>query len=414
MKHIFSLYTFLIISTLLFVGCDFIDDFEADTAPSFYIDINENETLINAERNNTISIKLFAESGIDKVELRSDFKTVEGSQKAYNNEQSATYEYVINPFADRIGDYISYTVVLFDSKGKAITKEMQLQVQKAPSTVTILLPPTAPETVNYDDTISFSLPFSSPTPLSLIKVTLGDNVLLEKTTGFFTPESDIIEFYYDNFNILAPGENKTFDFNIMGIAPIENDELGRYDTALMVYSVYVTGPRVPQSTVSFDNITMGFQSFSGPSQFMDLETGNIYGYELEPYGADVSELIDFAVYRSSSNGLCITNTTDAAAAEFIYKAPTYGFADWQTLNKTGFVKSVGGAITVTDFNNATDDDLFYETYRTADLIADTYKKIAPNDIIVFKTVNDKYGAILFHSYVNQSTGTVSLSIKVQE
>jgi len=414
MKRIVKHIIYLLIIAMISPACVFFGDFEADVPQSFYIDINESDLLVNAERNNIITIGLFAENGISKAELRRNFETIEGSEQTYNGEKEADYIFEINPEAAAIGEYISYTVVLFDMSGEAVTCEMQLSVQKAPSTVTILVPPTAPENLNYDDSVYFQVPFTSPTPLSLIKITLGDSVLLEKTSGFQTPESDIVLLSYNEFNILPPGTNATFDFNIIGVAPIEDDEQGRYDTALVVYSVYVTGPRVPQPIRSYDNITMGFQGNTEPTQFMDFETGNLYGYVLEPFGYEVSELIDFAVYRSSSNGLCITNPTDAAAAEFIYLLPTYGFAEWMTLNKTGFVKVTDGSITLSDFENADSDSLFYEAYRTADLIGDTFKKLEANEMVVFKTVNDKYGAILFHSYVNQATGSVTLSVKVQE
>lgn len=414
MIRIFKNTGYFLILALVSMSCDFLGDFEADLPQISYIDIDENEIVLNAERNNTVTIKLYADAGISKAELRSNFVTVEGSVENYNGEQAVTYLYEIIPNAELIGEYISYTVVLFDINGLAITKEMQLYVQKAPPTVTILLPPSAPETLNFDDSVYFSIPFTSPTPLSLIKITFGDSVLLEKTSGFTTPESDIVDFSYNKFDVLASGENAMFDFNIIGVAPIENDELGRQDTAVIIYSVYVTGPRVPQAIKSYDNVTMGFQSNTEFMQFMDFETGDLYAYEVEPYGYNASDLIDFAVYRSSSNGLCITNPSDAAAAEFIYKDPIYGFANWLTINKTGFVKVIENTITVSDFENATSDGLFYEVYRTAELVGDTYKKLVADDIVVFKTVNDKYGAILIHSYENQSTGSVTLSVKIQE
>ncbi len=402
---------FLILSMV--PACEFFDDFQGDIPYSFYIEIDESETLINAVRNNIVNVQLFAESGLSKVELRQNFITVEGSVQDYSGETNATYVFEIRPDFDEIGESISYTVVAINSEGFAVSKELRLVVREAPETVTILLPPIAPEEIRYTDSIAFKVPFTSPTPLSYIKVCYGDSVLHEKTSGFLTPESHIIDFSYNEFSDLAEGENKDFYFDFIGVAPIVGEE-NLFDTAMVTYHVYVKGPRAPQPIISYDNLTMGFQGYDGANQFIDVETGILYGYVIEPYGSDNSSLIDFAVYRSSTNGLCLTNPTDAPAAEFIYKDPLLGFAAWQTINKTEFVRITDSSISSSDFESAIDDEIFYEAFENADLPADTFKKLLTNEIVVFKTVSDKYGAILFQSYENSSSGNVMLSIRVQQ
>ncbi len=412
-KLFYKIFGLSLIVVSVIPGCEFFSDFQGDIPYSFHIQIDESETLVNAERNNSVNIQIFAESGLSKVELRQNFITVEGSINDYNGETEASYVFELRPGSDEIGESISYTIVAIDTEGFAVSKELRLVVREAPETVTILLPPTAPEKIRYMDSISFKVPFTSPTPLSFIKVTYGDSVLLEKTDGFLTPESDIIDFSYNEFNVLVEGENRDFYFDFIGVAPVDGEE-HLFDTAIITYHVYVKGPRAPQPITAYDNLTMGFQGFDGANQFIDAETGSLYGYLLEPLGSDNSSLIDIAVYRSSSNGLCLTNPTDAPAAEFIYKDVIHGFSGWQTLNRTEFLRITDGSITVSDFESAINDEQFYNAFENADLLADTYKKLLADEIVVFKTVSDKYGAILFHSYENSSSGSVIVSLKVQQ
>ena len=406
------IFVFFIVALL--GACELFDDFGEDIPAVFTIDFSEDETMIIASRNNTINIAVVSQSGVSSVELRQNFVTIEGSKQAFSGETAIIYPFEIAPEASEIGSIITYTVVAFDVNGYAINRNLQLTVQEPPETVTILLPPTAPVKINYLDSISFKVPFTSSTVLTEIIVKFEDSILIDKTSGFISEESDIIDFHYENFNVLAPGENRDFNFYFIGIAPLEGNE-SSLDTATVAYTVSVRGPRVPGPVDSYEDIEMGFQANNSATQFMDAETGNMYGYINEPFGSDNSELIDFAMYRSSSNKLCLTNPTDGGASEFIYLHETYGFAAWAKRNKTGFVKVVDESVfNKTDFLNTTSDEQFYEIYENAPVTGDTYKNLTTDDIVIFKTVNEKYGAILIGSYIDSSSGTVIFSMKIQQ
>lgn len=408
------IYSFLVIALYLvvFSGCDFLDDLKKDQPSEFSIDYLEDEAVVYAKRDNTINIKVKSDIGINKVEIRKNFQLIAGSEQSFNGDNEADYVFNVVPSVAEIGQSVEYAIVAFNTDGYAITRDLTLTVERAPSLVKVLIPPTVPTEISYNDTVQFSVPFSSSTVLSEILIKYGDEILLDKSSDFASPSADIVDFYYDKFDVLQPGKNVDFNFEFIGIAPI-NETM--YDTTKVIYSVFVKGPRIPLPVSEARDVQLGFQSNVNVPQFINLESGEFYFYLSSPYGAENSDKVDLGFYRSGSNKLCLANPVESGASTFIYKDATYGFDAWSTRNQTGFVKIIDSELLdETKFNNASTDELFYEAYDTAPVVADTFKKLAAGDIIVFKTVDGKLGAILIKSYIDSSSGTVDFTYKIQE
>ena len=155
MKIINRLLILLLTFSVLITGCDFFEDVEQDKPYNFSIDYREEATQVKAERDNAISIDIKSDKGISKVEIRKNFSTLSNSEIAYSGEKSVNYIFNIIPPKSEIGQNIEYSIVAFDIDGNATNKELVLAVKKAASLVKVLLPPTAPASINYKDTVSF-------------------------------------------------------------------------------------------------------------------------------------------------------------------------------------------------------------------------------------------------------------------
>ena len=168
--------------------------------------------------------------------------------------------------------------------------------------------------------------------------------------------------------------------------------------------------RTPKEVTLFQDILMGMQANSSVEQFIDVETLNKYFYEYDPKGIDNAEEIDLAFYRSSVSGLCITTPLETTAAQYIYMG-TYGFGNWSPRNNTQYAMPDNADFSINDFQNLTDDGMVYEVFHDATPLQ-TFKNISVDNIILFKSVNGSYGAILIKEFEDSTTGTVKFDIVV--
>ena len=97
-------------------------------------------------------------------------------------------------------------------------------------------------------------------------------------------------------------------------------------------------------------------------------------------------------------------------AQFIYKAPL-GFGSWTSRNNTQFALASQEDFSVDDFISAVDDEKIYDILH-ASVLSNTLKSLTTDDIVLFKTVEGSYGAILIKEFVNSADGTVAFDLIV--
>jgi len=218
----------------------------------------------------------------------------------------------------------------------------------------------------------------------------------------------------DGVELQADGPTATFKVSQEGNYRLNcfvydnNDNVAHASFPFQV-SFIVDDNRTPLSVSHYDNISMGMQSNTVLEQFLDAETLDKFFYSAgEPYGIDNAEAIDISYYRSSSVGLCIAAPSNSDAAQFIYKAPL-GFGSWTSRNNTQFVLASQEDFSVDDFTNAVDDEKIYDIFH-ASVLSNTLKSLTTDDIVLFKTVEGSYGAILIKDFVNSADGTVAFDL----
>lgn len=172
----------------------------------------------------------------------------------------------------------------------------------------------------------------------------------------------------------------------------------------------VDGARTPEAVTLYSSLTMGMQANTIDKHFLDAETQSMYFYTLEPKGIDNASVIDIAYYRSSSVGLCICNPLETTAAQYIYKGND-GFGKWSPRNNTEYVKPLPEEFDIADFNSAANDEKIYDVFYNNSPSA-TYKNLVVDDIVLFKTVDGAYGAILVKEFDNNTDGKVTFDMIV--
>jgi len=169
--------------------------------------------------------------------------------------------------------------------------------------------------------------------------------------------------------------------------------------------------RTPKSVSHYSDISLGMQANTDLPQFLDAETIDKFFYSAqEPYGINYAAVIDISFYRSSSVGCCLAAPSNSDAAQFIYKAPL-GFGAWTPRNNTQFALADPDDFSKDDFINATDDGKIYDIFHNSSL-SNTIKNLTTDDVVLFKTVDGSYGAILIKEFVNAVDGTLSFDLLV--
>jgi len=168
--------------------------------------------------------------------------------------------------------------------------------------------------------------------------------------------------------------------------------------------------RIPDPIIRYTDQEMGMQANTSLGQFIDAETADKFFYNDSPLGIDNSGVIDIAMYRSSTSGLCVAAPDESTVKQYIYSGGN-GLDYWSTKNATRFVKMDSSGLSGTDFYGLTDDKLLYENFEST-LPANTVKGILEGETVLFKTVEDHYGALHITSFTNSSDGKVTFDMIV--
>jgi hypothetical protein len=173
------------------------------------------------------------------------------------------------------------------------------------------------------------------------------------------------------------------------------------ELSFVITTVDVSGPG-PINTFSMK--IMGAQGSATGSSFASID-GSVYG------GAEAktnAAKVDWLYFFGASNLATIAAPDDADAAA-VFTNATYGLQTWSVLNSTRF-KRVTDAI---DWNAITDDAIIVA--QTATGVDQTkVNNLDITDILAFQTVGGKKGLIRVEEILGTSTGTITISVKVQQ
>jgi len=168
------------------------------------------------------------------------------------------------------------------------------------------------------------------------------------------------------------------------------------------FTVTTTAGASPINTFSMK--ILGAQGSSTGSSFASID-GNVYSLANAKTNA---VKIDWLYFYGATNLATLASPADVDAAT-VFTDPTNGLATWAIKNDTKF-KKVTDAIT---WDDITTDEIIVA--QTASGVTNTkIKTLAVNDILSFITASGKKGMIKVESITTGSTGSITISVKVQQ
>jgi hypothetical protein len=205
--------------------------------------------------------------------------------------------------------------------------------------------------------------------------------------------------YKDSVNLEAQTNEGAYEYLF-----ILKDKKDLGDSLSLTITVEKTGGPITTYSVEIGS----HQSTSGSS--FASTNGMVYGI------ADAKEnatLIDFLYYYGATN-LATLAAPDNDAAATVFSGATTGLATWSVRNSTRFIST---SLTEADFDAITDDLTIVEKATGA---ADSdIKQLEQGDVVAFVTDSDKdggskMGLVKITSIVTGASGTMQISVKVQQ
>lgn len=354
----------------------------------------------------TFPIEVYAEAGLNKVELKTDFQTITGSEvTSFENPQSFQYQFTYTPTNAELGSTLEFSVVAHDQRGFTYNATYSVEVVLEPVNMEFVLPEVLPDTLEVGDTLDFEVQIASEDELNKIETLLYDGPIDGLTvTSFENPFNYTYHFQY----VLVSedgGKDVTFKFRAT------DDELKSDEVS---YTLYVIGERVPLPIDTHVDVVMGMQSNSDIGPFIDLSENVVYSVpDAKANSADV----DLGTFRSGSSGINIFAPSYSNAAQFIYNTKNWGddwLGSWNVRNKTEIRRVSAEFMSADEFYAIEDDKLILEAFEASEPSAENITKTEEGEIIAIKTVNDEYALLLVKTIVASSSGSITFDYKVQQ
>ena len=258
---------------------------------------------------------------------------------------------------------------------------------------TVTIPQGAPSTAKVGDAVTFNVAVVAQSKIKSIETRKGTTTLgAIKTSGFTNSTSDTYPFSY---TVVAGDAGKTLEFAFIVIDT--KDRKTEVNYSLAVASVGSIRTQTAKLLYGQDNNT-------GGSFYSTEATGNVY----KQADAKTNQAkVDFLYFYGATNFATIAAPSDDAA-KTIYNNATTGLQTWTTLNSTKFKE-----VTMTPgvFNEA-DFDAVDAAASGATLTK--INSLAANKVIGFITASGKKGLILVNSVNGTATGSIDITIKVQD
>ncbi len=172
------------------------------------------------------------------------------------------------------------------------------------------------------------------------------------------------------------------------------------------FSIYVKEADAPAGPIkSFTAILMGAQDNADYGSALDAYNNNVYFISGDEDKNNSSD-IDLLYYYGGSNYATIVapddETVTGGSNDFTWTD------DWGTKNPTRFMTS---DVTVSEFDNMDDDS---EISTLSGMDKSKITNLSIDDIIAFKTANEKKGLIKVVDLDENSSGTIKIDVKIQE
>jgi len=374
---------FLVLTVgLLFSSCEK----ETNTVENFKVIIPaEASKIAYVGRALSFDVSLEASSGLQKAETRIDFQPVEESEQSdFASATTGTYHFTYTPTQFDLGKKLRFVVVAYDNQGHTSTATHEVTVEEAPVNIEIMMPDDAPSTVNLEESFEFDVSVISELDIVEISTWLNNQVIAPLTkTEFENPLIDSYRFAYTTVNDDA-GTNLNFTIQV-------KDAEGKVKK--VEYTVFVDGQRLPKPVQVFNDIMIGGQLNTENGHFLNTTTGSRH---FSPGVAAISSSIDILGFVSGgATGVNLT-APSFSNATIVYSVAhsdaVNALAAWPVRNTTKLKRLTG--VSPQDYNDIVMDNEIMALYDNGGEETDNINRIQVNDIIAFKTVEEKYGIIL--------------------
>ncbi len=247
-----------------------------------------------------------------------------------------------------------------------------------------------------------------------VTVTKGDKNLEKlyikegnvKLTATFTEEGETSEVT-DEFELSGSGPVVV---TISGINASQNEGVTAYSIVAadkdglegsVEVNVQVSTPDESPAVTEFTAILMGAHENATDGSFMDAATGTVYKVA---EAATNDSKVDFVYYYGATNKVTLAAPSDASVLEF----GSLGVANWGTKNETKMA-TVAGA----DYSSYTTNDELSAAVDAESPSGTLSNELAVDDVILFTTADGIKGAIKVTAVEASTTGTITLSVKIE-
>jgi len=235
------------------------------------------------------------------------------------------------------------------------------------------------------------------TNLTIKRIT-NSNTIIELDKGLFIQEGGIDTVY--TFT-KGSSESETWKFSIL------NENRDTASTSLLV----LLGEGSAYGDINyFPNITIAYQNNTVFPHYLDLHSGTTYN-ESTISGNEAN--IDLISYYYLSSG---TSSPTLSCPGYNSAAGYYPeFSEWTTKNSTFYDYSTtdNDLISATQFDASHNDSLMVTAY-IPNSVSGTCKFCYTGKVIPFKANNGKYGLIKVIRADETETGSIEISVKIQQ
>ncbi|WP_421897492.1 hypothetical protein [Marinoscillum sp.] len=375
--------------------------------PVFYVQVPTTAPE-TAFPNKVISfpIEVYAEAGLEKVELKVDFQTLDGSEiTSFDDPKHYQYQFSYKPTNADLGSTQEFAVVAHDKRGFTYDVSYLVEVVLEPVNMEFTLPEILPDTLEVGDTLDFEVQIKSEDELDKIETLLYDKPIEGLTVSSF--ENPFAHTYHFQYVLVSEdgGKDVTFTFRATD-DELKSDEIS--------YTLFVIGERVPLAIDTHLDVVLGMQGNPEVGPFIDLSENVIYTV---PEAKANSSNVDMGTFRSGSSGINLFAPTYSNAAQFIYNTANWGddwLGNWTVRNSLEIRRVSAELMTSDDFYAIADDKLILETFDASEPSAENITKTEEGEILAIKTVNEEYALILVKTIVASSSGSITFDYKVQQ
>lgn len=335
---------------------------------------------------------------------------IESSRVVFDdNTLQADYDFGYAVKREHTGSTLNFVVKIEGVSGRVVSAEYSVYVLSKPANISITVPVDAPAEMTVGKATEFDIYVTSELSLRRIRTLLGGIEIEGLTQSEFSDPNSVQ--YAFAYTPVATDKGQTLIFTIEVMDGNGNIITGSYEATA----------KGAQSTTmdEYFGVTMGYHRNTEYGQFLDAETGVVYG--VKGSGA-YDDIIDIALFFSNSGGagmsLTAPNTTNAATIFNQATINVYGgdvsdvITNWPVRNETLFKIAT---ITPDEFAELSEGDQVEAVYtNAAGEGTGLANKLAPNSMVAFMTTTGKYGVIKVISRDAANNGKVVLDYKIQK